>query len=481
MRLNLSESIKHTAIYNSAKIALHSDEAYTYKQLDRAINSVAISLDNKTAGSKYVILFINDKVLLTAALIGCIRANVVFALINPASIDDYKKAVDNSNGGVCVISDTQLPKHIYPNISIISVDKSIFDNTVDYNAVNAAGLLNEAAIIFTSGSSGPPKGVVRNHYSLLSEAIQWIVELKLTSDSRFLIGRPFFYTGGFVLMYATLFVGGTIITLSDNNALGLYQHAISKECDIAFLVPSQIHEMLHAPNQEWRKFCDVVLTMGSPIGYEAKQRFAHLFECRLIESWGNSEGLGTITSDTDINIRPQSIGRAFYCDNIIITDKNGSILKSNQIGYLAGYSDNQFNCYLGINNDSHISDLEKIIISEDIGYMDECGYFYILGRECEQIAINDSVIFPSNIEKVAAGHPIIEDCAVTVKKFDGTGAKLILLAVIDNEINQIMDIVSWVNSRLRDYEQIHEVVSVDSIPRNQGGKIIRDKIFEMVM
>lgn len=480
MRLHPGCAVRHWGTYLPNMLAVDGDGQLTYGQIDRGADFLATRLQVLGDTVTHVILLIRDKGLFVSALVACTRTRRLFVPIDHASPDRFAAVLRCLCRCACIVTDNpNLDPAFLSNVKRIAISNDIFQ--VEYTKVEQrrVRMEDEAAVIFTSGTTSTPKGVVRNHYSLLSEAIQWIVELRMTTGCRFLIARPFFYTGGFVLMYSTLFVGGTIVTCNDNRVLDLCDKISFHPCDIAFLVPAQIHELLDTIPSRSSSFAKMVLTMGAPIAGQVKRRFAERYGCTVVESWGNSEGLGTITSAEDVLTRPDSIGRVFFCDTLSITDSQGNSKPLCEIGVLSGYSDNQYEYYLDRPTDPMDFEAERLLLSEDVGFQDDKGYFHILGRESERVIVNGHDVFPPNIEKRAIEHDAVADCAVTATSNAGERARLIIMVVPKSPLTEA-EMREWINCRLSAHEQVSEVLFVSSIPRNQGGKIIRDSLSSLI-
>ncbi len=468
MKLHLSQAIRHWAMNKSDMTAIITDRTISYAQLNNGANYVAGKIKQLNNVNNAVIL-VKDKALFVSAIAGCVRAGIVYSLINYNRFDEYIEVLAQLNYCDCIISD-YLVDSWKPPIQMISINILIFDNSyiVDDSKIS---LSDESCIIFTSGTTNTPKGVVRSQYSVLSEAILWIIDLKLRQGTRFLISRPFYYTGGYVLMYSTLFVGGTIVTDNHDDVLKLYGDAINNPCDIAFITPNQITDLINSHKDNPKFFTKAVLTMGSPISPRTKKVFNRSFNCEVIEAWGNSEGLGTITSNEDTNENPSTIGKACFCDEMFVLDTKGNKLGVNEIGLLAGYSDNQFDRYLSIDPDQTCINDKDLIISEDVGYFDRNGNFYLLGRVSDMINKNGTSIYPISVEKYLMNNEDIRDCALQVTNIDN---KEILCLCIVADLNSRNKIISSIkdDKDMRD-KNIDFILFMDFIPRNAGGKIER--------
>jgi acyl-coenzyme A synthetase/AMP-(fatty) acid ligase len=241
---------------------------------------------------------------------------------------------------------------------------------------------------------------------MVTELIGWSLELGLTRHTRFYIGRPIYYTGGLVLALATLLVAGTVVLndyQSDDSAEEVwkdYQRALEEvSIDFAFFIPEQLREFLRFAAGQRPRTARTILTMGSPITGPEKEQVIRAFDCELVESWGNSESLGTITDPEDVHVRPDSIGRPFLTDEMCIVDEEFRLLRSNLSGRLAGSENAGFLRYSNRPDETNLAKRNELIISEDIGFQDEDGFFYIKGRAQYCVVLPDgSTVFLEDLE-----------------------------------------------------------------------------------
>jgi len=419
----------------------------------------------KTAKSGRMIAILEENsIYFVAILLGIIRSGNVFVLINPTLSEEQIKFSLKKIG--CDYYAASKQKSYLNFDMFINVDdiELFFNSTVDERYFQQTDLTENAGVIFSSGTTGEPKALLRNSYSILSEAIQWIIELQLIIGTTFLIPRPLYYTGGFVLLYAALFSGGRIDLIDDISSKGILSYLSNNPVDWAFIVPEMIRELIRE-DESSALLAKNVLTMGSPIYYADKTMFQSKFGCNLIEVWGNSEGLATITHANDLFSKPESIGRPFFADYLDIKQDG-----QNADGIIYGMSDNEFTEYIG--NPELTKEIlhEGYIFSEDIGRKDEDGYFYLTGRIKDIIVIDGIKVFPSDIEKILIGQDGVKDCVIFSVENDMGNDEIAAAVVLSDSMNSISNIVNNMNIQLAPHEKIKYCIEVNNIPRNHGGK-----------
>ena len=427
-------------------------KSVTYKRLNNLAESFTFSNLPKNAKTGVVI---NDTVSYVALILAMMRERKVFvnieSLISKDKLSDYVKA--NEIWGI-ITDDSEL--HADDNIKSFQISSFLSQNEV-LREINQ-NLDDEVGGFLSSGSTGTPKVYYRNQYSLISEAILWIMELGLSKESTFFVSKPFSYIGSFVLMYSILYAGGTLYVPNDFSVLKFPD----LEIEYAFLSPSDIRYLL---NHNVNLNCRNVITMGSPITSQEKISFSKKYGCNLYEMWGNSEGLATITNTYD-DPDCESLGRATFTDLIFAVDiKSGIKLGENQIGIIAGITDN------GI-----ISNPENdVVLSEDIGYIDDTGGLHLIGR------INDVIVFYDNnyfctLELEAEIRQLqgVIDVAVVLL------SNKIYVFVQSNEMMLLTSHISRLFTRMygkyKKAVDLERVIFVDKIPYSKNGKTDYNKL-----
>lgn len=467
MRMNISEAVRTWAQRKGDELAISGTHNMTYNKLNSIAEIYAKQIFNQTPHTCQKIAIMTDNnIQFVCYLLGIIRSGNIFVLINPKLSDaQINKSLETIHCEF-YISDSPEREISACKINVSEKNTEVLDETISIH--NTIGVVENAGVIFSSGTTGEPKAIMRNNFSLLSEIFQWIIELRLQRETTFLVPRPLYYTGGFILMCATLFSGGRVDLLDDISTHSVLNYTQKETNDWAFIVPSVIREINEYPNNA--KMAKNVLTMGSPIYHSEKLQFYQKFKCNLIEVWGNSEGLGTITEPSDLFEHPFSIGKPFFTDYLDIATR-----ESQKEGVIFGISDNEFSEY--IEKPELTSEVLKdgFIFSEDIGYKDESGYFYLTGRSKDIIVINGIKVFPSDIEKILMQESGVIDCSIIGYK-EQNGNEIVSAVLVLNNGIKAEEIISKTNDILAPHERINKYIVLDSIPRNHGGKAKKEII-----
>jgi acyl-coenzyme A synthetase/AMP-(fatty) acid ligase len=339
---------------------------------------------------------------------------------------------------------------------------------------------DEWGVLFSSGTTDTSKAIVRDHYSMVTEHLGWCLELGLRRGTEMYIGRPLFYTGGLVLTMSCLTCGATTVCddYSNHDDAGevwsrLSSAALQTSLDVAFFTPDQLVKFTRFAEQETlkRPLSKTILVMGAKITGEEKTQAAKALSCGIIESWGNSESLGTITDPEDLSLRPNSIGRPFLSDDLFILDEEGNELGKNKLGRIAGGQEAGFNEYANRPEDTEEAKPKDVIRSGDIGWQDENGYFYFKCRSNETFCVAGSTICIPDVESTIRGIGDVSECGVFVQ---GDPAQLIaVVELIANHSVDPKDLLTLCNERLKPHAVLTHVEVVKELPKLPTGKLDR--------
>ena len=488
MQFDISEGIQHWAVYRKSSIAIRSEsESISYLPLNRRIDRIASALADVVRRPGRVGLMIADKPGFLVALIGILRAGKSVVILNqvldPSALRQCIADAKVTN----LIVDAHFDKFLDEvTRSSVKLKKLLFrKNDVFHHRrkrvrsarkIAIANPADEWGVFYSSGTTGIPKGIERDHYSVVTELLGWCLELGLDDKTSFYIGRPLFYTGGLVLSLATLLVGGCIGLDHKNDWLAYRSHINKYDVDFAFLVPDQLKEFVRCAKQSGspRRPAKQILVMGGYISAEEKREATRVLHSEVVESWGNSEGLGTITTPHDLKDRPQSIGRPFLTDRMYIVDRRGKAVPQGRIGRIAGGVEAGFSRYCNKPKATNAARTRDLIVSDDYGYVDAGGYFYILGRSEDLLPSEGRPVFTNTIEVTLRRHPSVRECAVVnVGKKRGP-VELVGIVVLETLHKSTEDVLRNVNRRLNERFQLRSIVAVESLPQNAAGKV--DKI-----
>ncbi|MEO8545864.1 MAG: AMP-binding protein [Burkholderiaceae bacterium] len=344
------------------------------------------------------------------------------------------------------------------------------------------------AMLYTSGTTGKPKGIRRAPAS--SEQIargQAVLRkvLGFAPGMRALVNAPMYhsapnsYSVGASLENAVLFIDPHFD--AEDTLRQIERHRISH----AYLVPTMYVRMLALPAEIRRRYdlgsIRFVASTGSPCPPQVKRAMIEWWGPVIHEAYGSSElGYMTLLDSADALRKPGSAGRPLPGVEMAILDDQGQRLPTGQVGLIhvhqPAYADFS---YIGNDNARKTMERDGLKTMGDLGYLDEEGFLFIVDRACDMVISGGVNIYPAEIEAVLQLMPGVADCAVFGIPDAEFGESL--AAVVQPRPGKDLDpaqVIAFLKPRLAGYKLPRKVDFVTAMPREDTGKIFKRKLRE---
>lgn len=386
---------------------------------------------------------------------------------------------------------SQLIQEISPKLIILN---QLEEGAESYEMFSAAGsvisgsLFSSGAladILFTTGTTGIPKGVMLSHKNEVAGAHNVINGGEMTCRDINLLTMPLHHAFGLTTLRAILYKGGTAVLQDGVASLKKTSENIRKNnCNCIYMVPAALRVLyfqtrqrldLLFDNVEKIEFCTAPLDKKMRIVL-SKQ----LKDIRLYNSYGATESARTVYMRLDSNIdKIDAIGQAVQDVSIYIVDEKRKKINSSRqnVGHLAVHGDMNM---MGYYHDPQMTEqvLDKgIFYSEDLGYMDGEGYIYLVGRNNDVINIGGEKVSPFEIENSVLEYTGVQECACIGVKDPNDVLGYVPVLYITEEAGYKIDISDLrrnLMTHLENYKVPYEIIVIDEIPKNHIGKLDRE-------
>ena len=336
-------------------------------------------------------------------------------------------------------------------------------------------------IIYSSGTTGVPKGIVQTHRARSHWATSNAIEMSFTSECRSLTTTALYSNGTWLMMLPTLFVGGTLHVMNGFDPKDFVNLVQKERITHTFLVPPQFSAILSLENIQKDSFSSLrtILSAGSPLRLDVKENILSSISENLFELYGFSEGFATMLKPCDQRKKFGSVGTPVLGFEIKIIDEEGKECSSNIAGEIAGYGAGMMKEYYSeveLTKDLIWTDNRgrSFIKSGDIGSVDEDGFLTILDRKKDMIISGGLNVFPIDIEEIVGKHPDVIDVTVIGVPHEKWGETCLALIIPKNGVEvDCNEIKSWCNERLAKHQRLNKVESRDEFPRNALGKVLK--------
>lgn len=332
---------------------------------------------------------------------------------------------------------------------------------------------------FTSGTTGLPKAFVRSHRSWVESFACNQRDFHLDENDGVLIPGALIHSHFLYGAISTLHAGGTIYVMESFTPTVALKWMDAFPVTAMFVVPTMV-EAIIKENVVIRKPMTIISSgakweEGSK--EQIRERFLHL---TMFEFYGASElSFVSFLSDEGNKQKPNSVGQPFHNVEIQIRLENGQVAPKEEIGKIFVKSTMLFSGYLEPRTGTiqSIEDGEGWVTVDDMGYLDESGFLYVIGREKNMILSGGVNLFPEEIEAVLAQHPFVEEVAVVGLEDSYWGQ--IPVAIIKGDASK-KELKRLCMEKLSAYKIPRKWFFVDDIPHTTSGKIARVQIQQFI-
>ena len=337
-------------------------------------------------------------------------------------------------------------------------------------------------IIYSSGTTGLPKGIVISHAVRALYGSLFANAFRITPESVVMHSGSIIFNGSFLTLMPAMFLGCTYVLMSHFDAKEVVDIIHQEKVTHTILVPSQIIGCLQ--NEKFNKAhlssLEYILSVGAPLLLEHKQKLNKHIPNVFYELYGLTEGFMSILDKNDVIKKTGSVGAAPQFMELKIVDDAAKELPTRQIGEIIGRGPLLMTAYY-----KNFDQTKKVIkngwlFTGDMGYVDDDGYLFLTGRKKDMIISGGVNVYPTDIEEILIKHTAVKDVAVFGIPHKEWGETAVAAIVLHKDVavtaNEIKD---WANENLEArYQKIYTVIIIEELPRNLAGKILKRELRE---
>lgn len=342
-------------------------------------------------------------------------------------------------------------------------------------------------IIYSSGTTGRPKGIVHSHGMRNGSAARRAFGLGPTS--RMLLSTPLYSNTTLVPLLAALFHGAAVRLMAKFDAGQWLAFAEAERATHAMLVPVQYRRLLDHPDSAWRDVSalELVQCTSAPFDPGLKAEILARWPAKLLEVYGLTEGgLSTALDARAYPDKLHTVGRPAEGVDLRIIDETGHEVPQGETGEIVGHSPWMMNGYWQQPAQSQAirwiaPDGRVFHRSGDLGALDAQGFLSILGRKKDLIISGGFNIYPIDLETVLLSHPAIVEAAVVgvpSRQWGETPVAGVILS--PGAVVSETELLDWANGRLGKMQRLQQVRVLQTLPRSSIGKVLKTDLARMV-
>jgi len=346
---------------------------------------------------------------------------------------------------------------------------------------------NDVAIqLYTSGTTGRPKGAMLSHANFLSlvragqdNKPEWNT---WTEDDVSLVAMPIFHIGGSGWGTLGVYHGAKGVIAREFDPTKVLDFFEQSKITKLFMVPAAMQFVVRQPRARSVDFSRLryMLYGASPIPAALLKECIEVFKCGFVQMYGMTETTGTIVAlapedHIEGSERMRSAGKALPGVEIAILDPDGNRLPPRQVGEIATRSGSNMVGYWNLPEaTAQTIDKDNWLRTGDAGYMDEDGFLYIHDRIKDMIISGAENIYPAEVESAICDHPDVAEAAVIGVPDDKWGEAVKAIVVMKpGKTATATDIINFTRERIASFKTPKTVDFIPALPRNPSGKILR--------
>ncbi|HLO50050.1 MAG TPA: long-chain fatty acid--CoA ligase [Kamptonema sp.] len=495
--MNIAQNVERGRRFFPKKTALiFEGKSFSYEQLDRLVNSAANGLRNLgiEKGDRVAIYLPNIPEFIFAYL-GILKIGAVAVSINVMLKRDEVWYILNDSSAKAIITTEKLRVNV-PDQDLSCLKDIVLTGETSLPALTLEIIMrmsseeavamdmdrkDPATILYTSGTTGFPKGAVLSHGNVISNMYSKIYCCGMRPDDKLLLYLPLFHAfGQNAIMNSGFHACATIILQQRFQEEQVLKAMVEDKATMFFGVPSVFAKLLES-NVDQRDLSSVryFFSAASVLPLELVERWQAHYNTRLYEGYGMTETSPFACYNHFWKHKPGSIGMPIDNVEMKVVDAEDREVEQGQLGEIIVSGPNVMLGYWNRPEETAKVIKNGWFYTGDIGWVDEDGYFYIVDRLKDMINVSGFKVYPSEVERVFYQHPAVAEVAVygipNRMKGEIVKANVRLKA---GEFVSKKNLMAFCKERMATYKVPQEIEFVDSFPKNASGKVLKRELRE---
>ena len=474
----------------------YQERRLSFGELDTQTSRLAACLTELgVRGGDNIALFLPNSLEFVIGYYGILKTGATVVPASPLyKTEDLKRQLDDC-GAIAIITD----RNSYPVIREIK-EKTALKIIIltDSEGIQEAVSLREilarypaspprvdlepkkgtAAIQYTGGTTGFPKGAMLTHYNLVANAIQNATWFGWSNEDVIIGLLPFYHSwGACTCINSPIYIGARVIILPRFDPDELLKAIETQGATVLYGAASMFVRLVNSPALQKYDLSSLKYAKAGamPMPPEIKERWEQLTAVKMVLGYGLSEASPETHNSPLERVKPGTIGiPVIDTDARIVDEETGTIeLPPGKVGELVLKGPQVMKGYLKPDTAQEVLK-NGWLYTGDLALIDEDGYFHIVDRKKETIKYKGYTVAPAEVEAVLYQHPAVKECAVVGKPDASFGeVPKAYIVLKDRNTPNAEELIRFCEQKLAPYKRIREVEFIKEIPKNQVGKILR--------
>jgi long-chain acyl-CoA synthetase len=497
--ITLDALVGRTAASAPARVAvIDGDRRRSYAELNDLIDTVAAALQADGLAPRDVIAICAlSSIEYVATFLGALRAGVAVAPLAPSSTPHDFAAMVKDSGARLLFMDAatvaaMAAADVDPAVLRVALDDSAPGRP--FRAWCAAGGAKPAPvevdpewvfnIIYSSGTTGTPKGIVHSHFMRWRQYGQ-LDPLGYGPEAVTVLSTPLYSNTTLVCFNPTLAGGGTAVLMKKFDARGFLELSQQHRATHAMLVPVQYRRIMAVKDFDRFDLSSFVMkfSTSAPFAANLKADILKRWPGGLTEYYGMTEGGGTcVLYAHEHPDKLHTVGCPAPDHEIRLIGEDGEPVAVGEIGEIVGHSPTIMQGYLNQPAKTaetfwHDASGKRFVRTGDVGRFDSDGFLTLMDRKKDMIISGGFNIYPSDLEAVLTGHGDVVEAAVVAMPSEEWGETPVAFVVLKADAStDAAALKAWTNSRVGKFQRLADVHIVATLPRSAIGKVLKREL-----
>jgi acyl-CoA synthetase (AMP-forming)/AMP-acid ligase II len=336
------------------------------------------------------------------------------------------------------------------------------------------------AVLLTSGTTGFPKGCLATHRSFVFHCINNAIEKGLGVHDKALLSSPIYFNAGRSFTLGIIYFGGTMVLHERFDAEAVLKSIEQERITYIGAVPTMCERMLHV--LETNK-CDTsslrcLAITGGKVHPSVLNALQTNITANVYRTYASTDsGQMAISKPSDMANKPNAAGRPVWCVELRIIDDNNESVGVNEVGEIVCKSPLATEGYYMNPEATNASFRDGWFYTGDLGYFDDEGYLFVVGRKKDMVKSGGISIYPLEIESVLYSHPdVLEAAVIGVPDPEwGEAVKAVVVLRLGGSVRD-RELIQFCKERLAAYKVPKTMDIVSSLPHTEIGKVAKEKL-----